>query len=108
MVVEAGVAPHLTKRKFGIDLEDFEKCLQTDTIQLQTFSDEFASNVRDLSMGSFVVYLKGFENDYIKKFIVVMWRCRGDAVNCLVNRAELDGMKSKVRSVMGKSKSVSA
>ncbi|CAJ1956580.1 unnamed protein product [Cylindrotheca closterium] len=96
------VAPHMTKRKVGVDLEDFEKCLQTETILLETFSDEFASEVRSLSMGSFVVYLNGFEDDYIKKFVVVMWRCRGDAVNCLVNKAELNGMKSKVRSVMGK------
>mmetsp|Transcript_29546 Transcript_29546/g.71066 ORF Transcript_29546/g.71066 Transcript_29546/m.71066 type:complete len:158 (+) Transcript_29546:2194-2667(+) len=96
------VAPHMTKRKIGIDLEDFEKCLQTETIQLETFSDEFASKARALSMGSFVVYLNGFEDDYIKKFVVVMWRCRSDAVNCLVNKAELNGMKSKVRSVMGK------
>jgi hypothetical protein len=50
-------------------------------------------------MGSFVIFLKGYENDYIKKLVVVMWRCRGDAVNCLVNQAELDGMKSKVRSL---------
>lgn len=95
------VAPHMTKRKIGIDLEDFEKCLQTETIKLETFSDKFASEARGLSMGSFAVCLNGFEDDYIKKFVVVMWRCRGDAVNCLVNKAELNGMKSKVRSVMG-------
>merc|ERR1712008_587683 len=94
------VAPHMTKRKIGIDLNDFEKCLQPETIQLEAFSEKFASAARSLTMGSFVVYLNGFEDDYIKKLIVVMWRCRGDAVNCLVNKAELDGMKSKVRSVM--------
>jgi hypothetical protein len=95
------VAPHMTKRKIGLDLEDFEKCLQTETIRLESFSNEFAEAARSLTMGSFVVHLKGFEDDYIKKFLVVMWRCRSDAVNCLVTKAELDGMKSKVRSVIG-------
>lgn len=94
------VAPHMTKRKIGVSLVDFEKCLETESIPLESFSDEFASSARSLSMGSFAVYLNGFENDYIKKLVVVMWRCRGDALNCLVSKAELDGMKSKVRSVM--------
>jgi hypothetical protein len=95
------MAPHMTKRKIGIELEDFKKCLSEETIPLEKLSDTFAQTVRSLSMGSFLVYLKGYENDYLKKFMVVMWRCRSDTMNCLVNKAELDGMKSKVRSVMG-------
>eukprot|EP00980_Cylindrotheca_fusiformis_P026457 scaffold16189_cov125-Cylindrotheca_fusiformis.AAC.13 len=95
------VAPHMKKRKIGLELKDFETCLQTETIPLESFSRAFAEAARSLTMGSFVVYLKGFEDDYIKKFWVVMWRCRGDSVNCLVTKAELDGMKSKVRSVIG-------
>ena len=95
------VAPHMTKRKIGLDLEDFQKCLQEKPIPIESMSDEFKEAVRPLSMGSFVAYLKGFENDYIKKFMIVLWRCRGDNVNCLVSKAELNGMRSKVRSVLG-------
>lgn len=95
------VAPHMTKRKFGIDLEDFKKCLQEKPIPIESLSEGFAQLVRPLSMGSFVAYLNGYENDYIKKFMIVLWRCRGDNLNCLVSRAELDGMRSKVRSVLG-------
>jgi hypothetical protein len=94
------VAPHMTKRKIAADIEDFKKCLEMGTLPIKDFSDEFAENVKPLVMGSFVVHLKGYEDDYIKKLVIVMWRCRGDAVNVLVNQGELDGMKSKIRSVL--------
>jgi hypothetical protein len=89
----------MTKRKIEADFEDFKKCLTQGAIPIKSLSEKFAEQVRALVMGSFVIFLKGYENDYIKKLVVVMWRCRGDAVNCLVNQAELDGMKSKVRSL---------
>jgi 16S rRNA C967 or C1407 C5-methylase (RsmB/RsmF family) len=94
------VAPHMTKRKLCANIGDFQKCLVAGTLKNEDFSEDFAKQIRLLAMGSFVVYLEGHENDYIKKLVLVMWRCRSDTVNTLVNQAELDGMKSKVRSVL--------
>jgi 16S rRNA C967 or C1407 C5-methylase (RsmB/RsmF family) len=95
------IAPYMTKRKLTASLGDFEKCLDTSimNIPLESFSEEFREEVRPLSWGSFVVQLKGFENNYLKKMTIVMWRNRGDSLNCLVGQAEVDGMKSKLRSV---------
>ena len=94
------VAPHMTKRKIGANVEDFKKCLQTGNIPIKEFSAEFAEKLSSLTMGSFVVYLNGYEDDYIKKLLVVMWRCRGDAISALVTKEELDGMHSKLRSIL--------
>jgi hypothetical protein len=33
---------------------------------------------------------------------LVMWKCRGDALNCLVAKIEMDGMNSKLRAVKEK------
>jgi hypothetical protein len=33
--------------------------------------------------------------------MMVMWRCRGDDVDCLVCKIERDGMRSKMRAVTG-------
>lgn len=92
------VAPHMTKRKIVANLEDFKLCLDPKNILLPVFSEEFAAQAKALSVGSFVVQLKGHEDDYIRKLVLSMWRCRGENVNCLVTQAEIDGMKSKLRS----------
>ena len=92
------VAPHMTKRKIVANLEDFKLCLDPKNILLEVFSEEFAQQAKALSVGSFVVQLKGHEDDYIMKLVLSMWRCRGENVNCLVTQAEIDGMKSKLRS----------
>lgn len=92
------VAPHMTKRKIVASLEDFKLCLDPKNILLEVFSKEFAEQAKVLSVGSFVVQLKGHEDDYIMKLVLSMWRCRGENVNCLVTQAEIDGMKSKLRS----------
>lgn len=94
------VAPHMKKRKIGADLQDFELCLSAPTVHLNDFSEEFAAEVRKLTSGAFVVYLKGYEDDYIKKLAFVLWRCRSDAVNYLVTKTEIDGMKTKIRAIM--------
>lgn len=94
------VAPHMTKRKLVAELADFEKCLGSGNVAIGSFSEEFAAQVRALSFGAFVVCLKGFETDYIKKLVLVSWRCRSDNINTMANQAEKDGMKSKLRSVM--------
>ena len=93
------VAPHMSKRKMVADIDDFEKCLGSSTVQIKNFSEDFRNQVRQLSMGSFVVTLKGYEDDYVKKLVVVMWRCRGDTLNYLVTKAEVDGLMSKIRAI---------
>jgi len=93
------VAPHMTKRKFSANLKDFEMCLSAPTVQIKDFSDAFAAKIREVTMGSFVVMLEGFENDYIKKFVICCWKCRGEAINYLVTQTEIDGIRSKIRSI---------
>ena len=95
------LAPHMTKRKIYAGLKDFSKCLNTGTIRLENFTDEFAAAVRLMDPGSFVVALEGYEEDIFQKMFLVMWRCRGDAVNCLVAKVEMEGMKSKLRAIPG-------
>jgi len=93
------VAPHMTKRKISASLQDFEMCLKGPTVQNKDFSEGFATKIRQLSVGSFVVVLEGYENDYIKKLMIVLWRCRSDCVNYLVSQIEIDGIKSKIRAI---------
>jgi len=93
------VAPHMKKRKFSANLKDFEMCLSAPTVQIKDFSDAFAAKIREVTMGSFVVMLEGFENDYIKKFVICLWKCRGEAINYLVTQTEIDGIRSKIRSI---------
>jgi len=91
------IAPHMTKRVVIADPEDYVRCLGPGGIRLSHFSTEFAEAVRSLTIGSFVVALRGYERNVSEKMFIVMWRCRGDAMNCLVAKAELDGMFSKLR-----------
>jgi hypothetical protein len=99
------VAPHMRKRKISANLKDFEMCLSGPAVQIKDFSEEFAAKVRLQTVGSFVVTLEGYENDYIKKLIIVLWRCRSDSVNYLVTQTEIDGIKSKIRSIAKKNES---
>ena len=43
--------------------------LNATNILMSVFSEEFAEQARAMSVGSFVVQLKGHENDYIKKLV---------------------------------------
>jgi hypothetical protein len=95
------LAPYISNRKFVVDLKDFLVCLRSGAVPLVKLSTEFAETARGLSVGSFVVALKGYEDDIQKKLMMVMWRCRGDNMNCLVAKVEKDGMKSKLRAITG-------
>ena len=95
------LAPYMTNRKFVIGTKDFIKCLRKGAIKIAVLSTELGDRVRALSAGSFMVALEGYENDTAKKLMMVMWRCRGDNVNCLVCQIERDGMKSKMRAITG-------
>jgi len=99
------VAPHMKKRKISANLKDFELCLSEPSVQIKDFSEEFGAKLREQTMGSIVVMLEGYENDYIKKLIIVLWRCRSDCVNYLVTQTEIDGIKSKIRAISKKHES---
>jgi 16S rRNA C967 or C1407 C5-methylase (RsmB/RsmF family) len=94
------IGPHMTKRKLIIDYEDFVNCIKEGFTQISTFSGNVAKQMRELTPGSFVVALKGYENDIQKKFYLVMHRARGDHVQCLIARPELEGIEAKVKSIV--------
>ena len=94
------IAPYMTKRKLIVNENDFEQCLAPGSIPVCNFSEETAKDIRALSVGSFVVALNGFENNVRKKMFVTLWRCRGDVINCLVNKHDMQGLKSKLKAIL--------
>lgn len=94
------IIPHMSKRKFIISADDFSKCIGEGAISIEIFSEGLREEMRELSEGAFAVALQGYENNPSKKFFFTMWKCRGDNVNCLVARAELDGFRSKLDAIV--------
>jgi len=92
------IVPHMTKRILIADMEDFGKCIDEGFIKFETFSEPFRQKLKDLTHGSFVVALKGFEKDIVKKMFLIMWR-RADVVNCFVTKVEKEAMVSKLRAL---------
>jgi hypothetical protein len=91
--------PHMTKRKVSVNMEDFKLCMTgegTTMVKISAFSKEFSTVVDPFSIGPFVALLKGYETEYSRKLFLAMWRCRGTNVNCLVSKAELEGMRTKL------------
>lgn len=96
------LVPYMTKRKIVAELDDFTRCLEgPHALPIDNFSNPFAEAVRPLDVGSFVVVLQGYEGDFSRKMIVVMWRGRGDTLKSLVSRVETAGFKSKLRAIAG-------
>lgn len=94
------IAPYMTKRFFVVNATDFCICLNPGTtIWIGNFSSEFQAQIRDLSTGALVVSLSGFETDIAKKMFLVMWKCRGDSLNCLVSQVEQLGITCKLRAL---------
>lgn len=94
------ILPYMSKRKFIVNSCEFKKCLLgCRMIPCDTFNPSLARGIRSLSVGAFAIVLKGFVDNIEKKMILTMWRCRGDAVNCLVTQLEQDGMKSKLEAL---------
>uniref|UniRef100_A0A7S4JKA6 SAM-dependent MTase RsmB/NOP-type domain-containing protein n=1 Tax=Odontella aurita TaxID=265563 RepID=A0A7S4JKA6_9STRA len=96
------LVPHMTaenNRLVSVSPEDFNKCISTGNLKLETFSTKFAERVRAFDQGSFAVALEGYEKNVAAKMFLVMWRCRSDATNCLVGKMEMDGMRSKLRAL---------
>jgi tRNA (cytosine34-C5)-methyltransferase len=95
------LVPFMTKRKFLVGLDDFRTCLGGNgkTIHLSQFSESFREQTTSLSPGSFVVVLNGFEEQLDQKLVLCMWKCRGDSVDGLVAKVEVDGILSKLDSI---------
>lgn len=89
----------MTKRKYVVSHDDFEKCVGEGAISIDIFGKPFGDEIRKLSVGAFAVALQGYENKPASKLFLTMWKCRGEHVNCLVARAELAGFQSKLNSV---------
>lgn len=90
------MGPHMTRRKFIISTEDFKNCLKYGAIPCDSFSEPLSSQMKALSLGAFTVALFGYENDISKKMYLVMWKCRGDNVNCLVNKIDMAAFQHKL------------
>ena len=92
------LVPYMTKRKYIVGPDDFRACLRGDgkTIHLSKFTDEFRNQVKDESPGSFVVLLKGYEDKMDQKLLVCMWKCRGESIDSLVAKVEVDGLLGKL------------
>jgi 16S rRNA C967 or C1407 C5-methylase (RsmB/RsmF family) len=92
------LVPYMTKRKYIVGREDFRTCLLGDgkTIPLFKFSDDFRNQVKEESPGSIVVLLDGYEDKLDQKLLVCMWKCRGESIDSLVAKVEVDGLLSKL------------
>jgi tRNA (cytosine34-C5)-methyltransferase len=94
------LAPYMTKRKFIVNTEDFKLCLTVgNTMLLSRFSQEFQDQTKDLSTGSFLVVLKGFDDKPEKEFLATMWKCRGASVDGLVTKKDVDIILRKVAEI---------
>jgi hypothetical protein len=95
------LAPHMSKRKYTLDRQDFDKCAQGDGMLFADLSEPFCEWLRPLASGSFIVFLKGYEDQYDhQKLMLTMWRCRGEKVETLVAKAELEAIQSKLGVVL--------
>ena len=94
----AFIHPYMTKRRFVVSLEDFKTCLGGDnkTIHLSKFSDAFREKIKDLPSGSFVAVMEGYEERPSDKLVATMWKCRGESIDSLVAKIEIEEMLSKL------------
>ena len=90
------LAPFMTKRKLTVGLKDFRTGISGGgkTIHFSEFSEEWQAQVKDLELGSFVVILK--EDP---RLIATLWKCRGDSVDGLVGKVELEGIMGKLAAI---------
>jgi len=88
----------MTKRKVVAAPDDFRKCLSGNgkTIHLSIFSESFRAQVKDLSSGAFAVVMEGYEDKLSDKLAATMWKCRGESVDGLVAKVEIDEILSKI------------
>jgi 16S rRNA C967 or C1407 C5-methylase (RsmB/RsmF family) len=98
------LVPFMSKRKYVVGIQDFRTCLlgEGKTIHLSKFSDALRDKLKDLSTGSFVVILEGYEDQLEQKLMICMWKCRGESVDGLVAKVEVDGLLSKLDAMENK------
>lgn len=92
------VAPHMTKRIVTANMDDFAVCLQKGLTPFDAFSEPFQKVLEQLTPGSFLVTLEGYEKDVSNKMYLVMWR-RNKCVDCFVAKMEKDGILMKLRAL---------
>ncbi len=95
----------MTKRKYIVSYDDFSVALRHGAIKCNEFSEPLATQIKELSFGAFVFALKGYENNVAKKMYIVLWRCKGECINCLVSQAEILGFESKLKALSNKTDS---
>ena len=93
------LVPYMTKRLISTSMDDFHACIRTGLMNFDIFSEAFQKNIRALEPGSFVVALEGYEKDILKKMFLVMWRCHGEKLDCLVAKVEMDAIVVKMRAL---------
>ncbi|KAL7535379.1 hypothetical protein ACHAXR_009414, partial [Thalassiosira sp. AJA248-18] len=93
------VVPHITKRILSASMDDFHTCVKEGFIPFDKFSETFQKGLEELTPGSFIVTLKGYEKDISKKMFLVMWRRSNPVVNCFVAKIEMEGILSRMRAL---------
>jgi hypothetical protein len=105
------LVPHMKKRVYYVNEDDFRTAIKTPgkTMHLSVFSDDLAEQVRSASPGSIVFVLGSthrnqqetngitsalLDTTRVPACAVVMWKCRGESIDCLVAKVEIDGILS--------------
>uniref|UniRef100_A0A7S2NS15 SAM-dependent MTase RsmB/NOP-type domain-containing protein n=1 Tax=Leptocylindrus danicus TaxID=163516 RepID=A0A7S2NS15_9STRA len=96
--VEKGENKEKEEQKNGEAVDDSGKKNEDLSVLEKPFTDAMIQECRGLDVGSFVFVLKGYEKDVMNsKMAMVAWKCRGEAINMLVGKEELEGAHSKIR-----------
>lgn len=93
------LAPFMTKRKVVIGRDDFMRCLEGGVVPFAELSEEFVTAIKPFDAGAFVAVLKGYEDQYDQKMMLTLWRCRGEKLDGLVAKVELQVIKSKLLAI---------
>jgi hypothetical protein len=88
----------MTKRIVNVNMDDFAACVRDGFTPLRAFSESLQKELEELTPGSFLVTLEGYEKDFSKKMYLVMWR-RSNCVECFVAKIEKDGILMKMRAL---------
>ncbi|KAL3821866.1 hypothetical protein ACHAXA_002858 [Cyclostephanos tholiformis] len=93
------VVPHMTKRILSANMDDFHSCVKEGLIPFDKFSESFQKGLDELTPGSFIVTLEGYEKDIAKKMYLVMFRRAKKMVDCFVTKVEKEAILSKMRAL---------
>jgi hypothetical protein len=93
------IVPHMTKRILKAHPDDFYSCVKEGLIPFDKFSESFQKGLDELTPGSFIVTLEGYEKDISKKMYLVMFRRANKMVDCFVTKVEKEAILSKMRAL---------